>query len=110
MLPLARTQCFLCEQGRNEASEELYSNYQPSRVREGKDHPDPIVETSSLAGVTPPEPTYQHHLHVSYSVANPQLLVPKHVAEHTLLPAGLRLESADFQLSAGDHHLCLHAL
>ena len=51
-------------QGRDEDEVELYSNYQPGRVREGKPHPDPIVETASLAGVAPPEPTYLHHLHV----------------------------------------------
>lgn len=29
-----------------------------------KPHPDPIVETASLAGVVPPDITYKHHLEV----------------------------------------------
>ena len=32
---------------------------------EGKPHPDPIVETSSLASIRAPKQTYQHHLQVS---------------------------------------------
>ena len=32
---------------------------------EGKPHPDPIVETSSLASIKPPVPSYKHHLPVS---------------------------------------------
>ena len=34
----------------------------PAKVREGRDHIDVIVETSSLAGVSPPSPSYRHHL------------------------------------------------
>ena len=36
----------------------------PAKVTEGCAHPDPIVETLSLASVIPPEATYQHHLQV----------------------------------------------
>ena len=32
---------------------------------EGKAHPDPIVETASLASVRPPKPNYVHHLQVA---------------------------------------------
>ena len=42
----------------------MYSNYKPAWKVDGRPHPDPIVETASLAGVTPPEPKYQHHLQV----------------------------------------------
>lgn len=31
---------------------------------EGKQHPDPIVETASLSNVLPPAAHYKHHLHV----------------------------------------------
>ncbi|KAF5829652.1 hypothetical protein DUNSADRAFT_15693 [Dunaliella salina] len=40
----------------------LYAQYRPAKVREGFDHPDAIVESQSLAGVTPPDVTYKHHL------------------------------------------------
>uniref|UniRef100_A0A7S3QMH8 Strawberry notch AAA domain-containing protein n=1 Tax=Dunaliella tertiolecta TaxID=3047 RepID=A0A7S3QMH8_DUNTE len=40
----------------------LYAQYRPAKVREGENHPDPIVESQSLAGVTPPDVTYKHHL------------------------------------------------
>lgn len=51
-------------QGCDEETSELYSNYRPARLTDGCPHPDPIVETASLAGVSPPEPKYQHHLQV----------------------------------------------
>ena len=34
----------------------------PSRMLEGSPHPDPIVESSSLAGVKTPPPTHAHTL------------------------------------------------
>jgi hypothetical protein len=36
----------------------------PAKVQEGLPHPDPIVETATLASVSPPDITYQHHLQV----------------------------------------------
>ena len=33
-------------------------------MHEGQPHPDPIVETATLASVTPPDITYAHHLQV----------------------------------------------
>jgi hypothetical protein len=30
--------------------------------QDGKPHPDPIVETTTLARTDPPDPTYTHHL------------------------------------------------
>lgn len=63
-------------QGRDEENSELYANYRPARLVGGHPHPDPIVETASLAGVSPPEPSYEHHLqvhldsHCKYSVCD----------------------------------------
>ncbi|XP_052207187.1 protein FORGETTER 1 [Diospyros lotus] len=37
---------------------ETFTDYCPSRLSIGPPHPDPIVETSSLSAVHPPEPTY----------------------------------------------------
>lgn len=36
----------------------------PAKLCEGLPHPDPIVETQSLAGVMAPDITYTHHLEV----------------------------------------------
>ncbi|GIL64960.1 hypothetical protein Vafri_18816 [Volvox africanus] len=41
---------------------EIYEQYRPAKVTEGPPHPDAIVETASLASVTPPGITYKHHL------------------------------------------------
>lgn len=38
--------------------------HRPKKLREGKQHPDPVVETLSLAAVDPPDATYQHSLGV----------------------------------------------
>ena len=32
---------------------ETYSNYKPTKLDVGLDHPDPVVETASLASVEP---------------------------------------------------------
>ncbi|GIM01409.1 hypothetical protein Vretimale_6229 [Volvox reticuliferus] len=45
-----------------EAHVEIYEQYRPAKVTEGPPHPDAIVETASLASVTPPDITYKHHL------------------------------------------------
>ncbi|MCH99198.1 strawberry notch-like protein, partial [Trifolium medium] len=39
-------------------SGETFTDYWPSKLSIGHPHPDPIVETSSLSAVQPPEPTY----------------------------------------------------
>ena len=36
--------------------------YQPKMLQEGQPHPDPIVETASLARSDPPRVSYQHSL------------------------------------------------
>ncbi|XP_043701868.1 protein FORGETTER 1 isoform X2 [Telopea speciosissima] len=37
---------------------ETFTDYHPPKLSIGPSHPDPIVETSSLSAVQPPEPTY----------------------------------------------------
>lgn len=37
-------------------------DYVPSKLHVGAPHPDPVVETASLAAVEPPDITYQLHL------------------------------------------------
>ncbi|EXB51234.1 Protein strawberry notch [Morus notabilis] len=37
---------------------ETFTDYRPPKLSIGPSHPDPVVETSSLAAVQPPEPTY----------------------------------------------------
>lgn len=37
---------------------ETFTDYRPPKISFGAPHPDPIVETSSLSAVQPPEPTY----------------------------------------------------
>ena len=37
-------------------------DYAPSKLHVGVAHPDPVVETASLAAVEPPDITYQLHL------------------------------------------------
>ncbi|KAK9815574.1 hypothetical protein WJX72_006088 [[Myrmecia] bisecta] len=41
---------------------DLYETYRPAKLEEGQPHPDPIVETASLASMQLPKVTYQHHL------------------------------------------------
>jgi len=37
---------------------ETFTDYRPPKLSLGLPHPDPVVETSSLSAVQPPEPTY----------------------------------------------------
>ncbi|TVU15826.1 hypothetical protein EJB05_39365 [Eragrostis curvula] len=37
---------------------ETFTDYRPPKLSLGQSHPDPVVETSSLSAVQPPEPTY----------------------------------------------------
>ncbi|KAK9077668.1 hypothetical protein SSX86_006005 [Deinandra increscens subsp. villosa] len=37
---------------------ETFTDYRPQKMSIGAPHPDPVVETSSLSAVQPPEPTY----------------------------------------------------
>uniref|UniRef100_A0A7S3QMV8 Strawberry notch AAA domain-containing protein n=1 Tax=Dunaliella tertiolecta TaxID=3047 RepID=A0A7S3QMV8_DUNTE len=60
---LAKEEDVISEEDEEEMDQaNLYAQYRPAKVREGENHPDPIVESQSLAGVTPPDVTYKHHL------------------------------------------------
>lgn len=48
---------------------DIFADYRPSKLKIGKPHPDPVVETASLAAVEPPDISYKLHLQV-YSRAN----------------------------------------
>ena len=41
-----------------EAEEITYTSYRPMKLNFGKDHPDPVVENSTLSAVAPPDVTY----------------------------------------------------
>ena len=49
-------------------SKTLFVPYTPARLRGGKAHPAPIVESASMAAVLPPEITYRPHL--SHEIVN----------------------------------------
>ncbi|CAI9087968.1 OLC1v1022187C2 [Oldenlandia corymbosa var. corymbosa] len=46
------------EEDEGGAAGETFTDYRPPKVSIGPPHPDPVVETSSLSAVQPPEPTY----------------------------------------------------
>ena len=50
------------EEEEEDDDERIYAPYQPKHVADGCPHPDPIVQTSSLAHADPPPVTYDHHL------------------------------------------------
>ena len=45
---------------------EIFADYRPSKLHIGMPHPDPVVETASLAAVEPPDITYELHIHVRH--------------------------------------------
>lgn len=47
------------EDDTEEVSGDTFAEYWPAKVRLGGPHPDPVVETASLAGVQPPHPTFR---------------------------------------------------
>ncbi|CAO2826033.1 unnamed protein product [Amaranthus hypochondriacus] len=47
------------EEGEGGMVGETFTDYRPPKLSIGPPHPDPIVETSSLSAVQPPEPTYE---------------------------------------------------
>lgn len=50
---------------------ETFSDYRPSKLSLGIDHPDPVVETASLAAVEPPDVTYVLHIDDVIEVGSP---------------------------------------
>ncbi|KAG9439302.1 hypothetical protein H6P81_019467 [Aristolochia fimbriata] len=75
---------------------ETFQDYRPPKVSIGPPHPDPIVETSSLAAVQPPEPTYdlkiKDHLEKSKALSCLQLETIVYACQRHLqhLPNGSR--------------------
>lgn len=47
------------EEEENMGVAETYADYMPSKVKLGRKHPDPVVETASLASVAPPDVWYK---------------------------------------------------
>ena len=68
---------------------ETYNEYFPSKLKIGKPHPDPVVETASLASVEPPDVWYR-------------LSIPESTVESGQLSA-LQLESITY---ASQQHEC----
>lgn len=56
------------------ADTETYSDYQPLKLKIGKPHPDPVVETTSLTTVEPPDTPYENRLQFPKSVYDDCLL------------------------------------
>jgi hypothetical protein len=69
----------------NEAS---FHDYIPEKLAYGKPHPDPLVESSSLAAVPPPEVVYALHIPVNAideaKLSNAQLETIGEKSTHTL--------------------------
>jgi hypothetical protein len=58
------------------ADEDIYDTYLPKKLKEGRKHPDHIVETTTLSLIEPPDITYKHHLQQvarSGALSSPQL-------------------------------------
>merc|ERR1719210_379360 len=70
---------------------ETYSNYKPTKLQIGRQHPDPVVETASLASVEPPDVWYE-------------LSLPEDVINERKLSA-LQLESIVYASQQHDHFL-----
>ncbi|XP_031383242.1 protein FORGETTER 1 isoform X1 [Punica granatum] len=77
-------------------SGETFTDYRPPKLSIGPPHPDPIVETSSLSAVQPPEPTYnlkiKDSLEASKALSCLQIetLVYACQRHHQHLPSGTR--------------------
>ena len=66
----------------------------PSKVQEGMPHPDPIVETASLASVQPPDIKYKHHLQVRGArAATPRCAHSNHKCMHACMLNAQRVRS-----------------
>ncbi|CAL8120089.1 unnamed protein product [Orchesella dallaii] len=70
---------------------ETYADYKPSKLNIGKRHPDPVVETASLASVLPPNIYYQ-------------LKLPKEIQNMGKLSA-LQLEAVVYACQQHEHFL-----
>ncbi|XP_063244312.1 protein strawberry notch-like isoform X2 [Bacillus rossius redtenbacheri] len=70
---------------------ETYADYMPSKLKLGKKHPDPVVETASLSSVEPPEVWYN-------------LSLPEETIKSGWLSA-LQLEAITYASQQHDHFL-----
>ena len=50
------------EQEQSQPKEMVFAQYMPQKVRYGRQHRDAIVESSSMAAIAPPDPTYEPSL------------------------------------------------
>ncbi|CAH9053117.1 unnamed protein product [Cuscuta epithymum] len=75
---------------------ETFTDYRPPKLSIGPPHPDPVVETSSLSAVQPPEPTYDLKIKVdlenstALSCLQIETLVYASQRHHQHLPDGTR--------------------
>jgi len=67
-----------------------FTDYKPAKLSYGKQHPDAVVETASLAAVEPPDVTYE--LHLDEQIENGTL-------------SGLQLESIVYACQRHEHCL-----
>ncbi|CAN1263030.1 Protein FORGETTER 1 [Linum perenne] len=70
---------------------ETFTDYRPPKLSIGLPHPDPIVETSSLSAIQPPEPTYD--------------LKIKDELEHTQALSCLQIETLVYACQRHQQHL-----
>ncbi|CAN0901877.1 Protein FORGETTER 1 [Linum grandiflorum] len=70
---------------------ETFTDYRPPKLSIGLPHPDPIVETSSLSAIQPPEPTYD--------------LKIKDELEHTRALSCLQIETLVYACQRHQQHL-----
>ncbi|KAJ6805278.1 protein FORGETTER 1 [Iris pallida] len=70
---------------------ETFMDYRPPKLSLGHPHPDPVVETSSLSAVQPPEPTYN--------------LKIMNELEHTKALSCLQIETLVYACQRHLHHL-----
>eukprot|EP00795_Rhopilema_esculentum_P015448 gene15448-6696_t len=70
---------------------DTFADYMPSKVKIGKKHPDPVVETSSMASVSPPDVWYK-------------LSLPSEIIEGSFLSA-LQLEAVIYACQQHEHLL-----
>lgn len=99
------------EEEEHEAGE-IFADYRPIKLPFGRPHPDPAVETASLAAVEPPDITYQ--LHIQDLVEEGKLsglqlesIVYACQRHDQLLPSGDR---CGFFIGDGEHLLILSSL
>ncbi|CAA6668669.1 unnamed protein product [Spirodela intermedia] len=75
---------------------DTFMDYRPAKLSMGDPHPDPIVETSSLSAVQPPEPTYDlkiaKELEISKTLSSFQIETTVYACQRHLhhLPNGSR--------------------